>query len=126
MKKLAVIPFLFLYVLSMSGVSVSAHYCCGKIASVRVSFAADKCASDKNKRCCNDITHFIKVRSSQQSAVSDITFNEPTLQLHTILPVINAWAALYSPNRTHNNFFFQSPPLQTRLPLFIRNESFLI
>ena len=129
MKKLGTIVFLLLYLLSLSGVSVSSHYCYGRLASVSIQLNSDAGgqSSHKDKKgCCTNITHFFKVHDAQQPSISNANFNAPTLQLHTILPVINAWAALYSPDRPHNTFFFQSPPLQTSLPLFIRNESFLI
>lgn len=130
MKKLLVIPLLLFYLICMSGVSVNSFYCCGRLSSVRISFegAYGSLSSKTTKRdCCNNITHFYKVNAAQQPSIQNYHFKTPVLQIPASqIPGIDLLTSLLAQNAKGNVHILHSPPLLTTLPLFIRNDSFLI
>ncbi|GAA4314997.1 HYC_CC_PP family protein [Compostibacter hankyongensis] len=84
MKKLWVIPILLCYLLSAGGVAVSAHFCCGRMASVKISYAAPGCGHDRSgtdKRCCSDVSHFFKLRDAHELTAPDLSLKTPVLRV---------------------------------------------
>ncbi|HET6243110.1 MAG: hypothetical protein H0V01_07615 [Bacteroidetes bacterium] len=71
MKRIAIILLMFLYLIPAIGVTVAAHYCGGKIASVSINSFDTKhkcpCGSKKMaKDCCKNKTTTIKFDDEQQ------------------------------------------------------------
>jgi len=128
MKKLASISLLLFYLLSISGVNIRSFYCCGEIASVRITYTPPPnrhSPKDADNNCCNDVTHFFKIHDAQQVAITDFFFTPPVLQI----PILSrAFVLIIGVEQTalNHSFVSQFPPGRTALPLFIRNESFLI
>lgn len=71
MKRITVILLMFLYMIPAVGVTVTAHYCGGKVTSVSFNPFDTKhkcpCGSKKMKRdCCKDKTTTLKLDETQQ------------------------------------------------------------
>lgn len=129
MKKLVAIALLFFYLPAISGVAIRAHYCCGKIASVKIQLAAKDYghhSSSKDKNCCNDISHFFRIHAPQQISVSNISFKAPVLSIPAFTSVINFIFFSNEECVPINGNFLHSPPLGTTQPLFLYNSVFLI
>lgn len=129
MKKLLAIVLLLFYLPAISGVAISKHFCCGKIASVKIQLAMQEGIDHspvKDKNCCNDISHFFKIRDPQQVSVSNISCKAPVLSVPAFTNVVNLIFFSNEESTSVNSDFFHSPPPRTTQPLFVRNEAFLI
>lgn len=130
MKRIASILLMLLYLVPSIGVTVSKHYCGGKVTSV--SFSPIKmghkcpCGSKKMKKgCCKDEAAFFKLSDEQQK----------TQQLARNVVKITDFQSAISSNLA---FYHEAPPLSTlfnrsshppdnlKLPLYIRYRVFLI
>jgi hypothetical protein len=128
MKKLLAIVLLLFYLPAISGVAISKHFCCGKIASVKIQLAAEQCghhSQSEDKNCCNDISHFFKIHAPQQISVSNISCKAPVLPVPVFMHALSLIFVNESPTSVNNNFL-HSPPLRTTSPLFLSNSVFLI
>lgn len=132
MRKLVVFIVAFLYLASASGATVHMHYCMGELIDSGLWHNSDKscsnCGMEKSDSadngCCKDEHKFVKLDKDQKtaeqhvfhlyllSAVETHVFNVAELKLPSSLtecfPVNNA------------------PPLQSAIPIFIRNCVFRI
>lgn len=129
MKKLLAIALLFFYLPAISGVAISSHLCCGKIASIKIQLAARNCrhhSQSKDNNCCNDISHFFKIHAPQEASVNNISCKAPVLSIPDFTHVVNFLFFSNEENTSINSDSFHSPPPRTTQPLFVRNESFLI
>lgn len=72
-KKTGIIILLFFYLIPVVGVTVSAHFCGGKISSISF-ISTDKhncpCGSKSMKKnCCKDISAYIKLKNAQHKSI---------------------------------------------------------
>lgn len=114
MKRLIVIPIMFIYLLAASGVMISLHYCGAKIESW--AMYADKAGCDggecgdesqENDDCCKDEVITAKI-SNDQNTVSAFKLKLSTEVADLILPqvyyyqndepVISVISTSYQPN----------------------------
>jgi hypothetical protein len=83
-KRTALIFLTAIYLLSCVGIGINRFYCCGKLASVKLTYvAADntESKSDKTKdNCCKNVNQNFKIKDTHFSAAS--------LSLGTPLPVV--------------------------------------
>ncbi len=72
MKRAAVILITILYLLPVIGMTVSAHYCCGKLSSVSLNFLGKgkcPCGTKKMKKnCCKTKTCLLSIKDVQQNS----------------------------------------------------------
>lgn len=64
MKKAISIVFIFIFLFSSSGFSITTHYCKGKLQSVNILFGKKGCSCGKKKMskdCCKDKTNIVKI-----------------------------------------------------------------
>lgn len=128
MKKLFALILLFFYLTAVNGVAISKHFCCGKIASVKIQWVAENHghqSQSKDKNCCNDISHFFKIHVPQQVSVSNISCKAPVFSVPVFMHALSLIFVNESPTSVNNNFL-HSPPLRTTQPLFLSNSVFLI
>lgn len=130
MKKSASILLLFLYLASISGVAVSQHFCCGRLASVEIQLAAEgpgqHSQQPNDKKCCDDDSQIFEIHAPQQASVNKISFKAPVLSIPAFSGVIKF---IFLPEENYtvaNNYILYSSPPRAASPLFARNESFLI
>lgn len=128
MKKAVSILLLTYYLFSVIGVSITEHYCCGKITSVDVVSALSESSQtpyDMGGNCCKDVTQTLKMDAPQQTVSSAFAVHLPVLQ------VALSFLSFMQINSAGNSFYYknihtQPPPGYPTVSLFVRNESFLI
>lgn len=131
MKRFLSIFLLFLYLVSSIGVTVSAHYCGGNLASLAFCQTDLKCCCDekndgKTNDCCRDESKSIKISADQNKA----EFNNKEFQTVEIgfLPSVSTWSINKSILKKISTLplFIPDPPENRQLiPAYKRNHSFL-
>ncbi len=128
MKKLKAIILLVLFLTTNSGMAISVHWCCGKLASVHfttIKTSKCKCGNKAMKaNCCKDKTIVFKAKSdinNTQQVVVKIA--SPTIIFTPITPfqiaeTKQALSTLASP--------FHPPPVKPRTVIYLLGNSFLI
>lgn len=137
MKRIISLIIMVLYLLPALGITVSAHYCSGKLADVSLLGSKSKmtCACGANtpkskvilkKKCCEQFIYSLKLEKQQlkESAIdhklSDLVALEKPHHFDFIrntVVVPSKVALSYSPNL---------PPGRYKEPIYIQNDSFLI
>jgi len=135
-KKLFSILLLLIYLPAVGGVSVDSFYCCGKLSSVHFHFGEDAAASNTLKKyrsqhnhlnCCEHIVQSFKIQDAQQQSTGDTDLHIAVLQPALAPFFLTVPVRVLSEAGSHNKAYLKSrPPLWGTLPLFIRDESFLI
>ncbi len=130
MKRIVVISLMFLYLITAIGLTVSAHYCDGKITSVSFNPFDTKhkcpCGSKKMKKdCCKDETTTIKLSEEQQKTQQFIcnVIKAPDFQPAILTNLIFDYRT--PPLSTDFNYNTH-PPDDIKNPLFIRHRVFRI
>lgn len=139
MKRILSLIIMVLYLFPAFGITVSAHYCGGKLSDVSLFGSKSKinCScgaiTSKNRvlakrKCCEQLTYSLKLEN-QQLKQSTISFKSPDAGIlkeqkpyrfdfvrNTV--TVTAKAPLnYSPNL---------PPGRYNAPIYIQNDSFLL
>ena len=128
-KRTVLLMLIAFYILIISGVSVSLHFCCGNLKAISFSSTSNEnscCKSKKsNKRCCHDTTTFIKVKEKH--------FAGDTIKVR-----LAQFEAIYLVSNQHfNSTFnfvnsdefvvnFHSPPPKFKTPIYLKNNVFII
>jgi hypothetical protein len=129
MKKVFAISLLFLYLVCVSGVRITVHYCGGKLKEVSFFQINEKegCCGKKMKsrNCCKDKIAVLKINDSHKS-VHDLKVPGPACQLAgLILPVLtlNFSTHVTSADALMGN---QDPPDLNVPDIYLNNGVFLI
>lgn len=137
MKRLITLVVMVLYLVPAFGITVSAHYCSGKLADVSVFVSGKRlsCACGSagqgdqavvKKKCCEQLVYSLKLETQQLKElklgweVSDFSFVSQRITsffIHKEHFVIEAPLMDYSP---------ELPPGRCKEPIYIQNDSFLI
>lgn len=138
MKRILSLIIMVLYLLPALGITVSTHYCSGKLADVSVFGSASKmkCScgamAPKNKvhfkrKCCEQVVYSLKLenqqlkqftldfKSPESGIIEEKHFDFDFIRNTVIVP--SKVALSYTPNL---------PPGRYKEPIYIQNESFLI
>lgn len=122
MKRTALILLTAVYLLSLVGIGVSRFYCCGKLASVKLTYAsADH--NDKDNCCKNDVKSF-KVKDTHVNAASfALTDLSPV-----ILPSLSTCSATILVKEQMTTIGYQSnaPPGNLAIPIYTLNCAYRI
>lgn len=136
MKRISLIIITLIYVVMSSGVTLSYHYCMGRLADVKVMGLADNCMSCKKNSCascgsekhtspcCKDEAQFIKITSDQNISHFVADLSPATIDLLPVL--LNEFKFLQPESVLVDYRAFDDPPECTSNPLFIRHCTFLI
>jgi hypothetical protein len=122
MKRSALILLTAIYLLSLVGIGVNRFYCCGKLASVTLTYAsADH--TDKDN-CCKHESKSFKIKDSHVT-VNALILNQ---LIPTILPVSNYLIAddLLMEQANHTNYQANAPPDNPAVPIYTINCSYRI
>ncbi len=115
-KKAIHITFLFLFVLSTSGVSVASHYCGGTLMEVDVASMADACCDDEG--CCKTEIQLYQLQDDFSAPVFELDFTQFAIQLPIALVLMD----MALPTQTHPLFWVANDPpppdIHTTLSLF--------
>lgn len=129
MKRATVILLLVSYLIPAIGITVSAHYCGGKLASVSLELLGTekcKCGSKKMKKdCCKTKTCTFKIKDEQQQTPQlAIDFSKSFSVHHAIIQ--NETNSFFSSTVEAELYKHHSPPLLLKQPLYILNSIFRI
>src|SRR5689334_10501609 len=79
MKKIAVVFFAALYLVSISGLAISNFYCCGKFKEAYIFQSKSEprdCKGNKQSGCCDTKTVLVKVKDSHSASQIKINVND--------------------------------------------------
>ena len=118
LRKTFHIVFSVFLLISTAGISISMHYCGGKLVSASLNKEAKSCC-DGVGGCCENKTFQFKINDD---FVSPVVFENPeNVKLDILFPIIFVYrfASLNEGNRAFRVFMDSSPPptIQTRLAL---------
>lgn len=128
MKKIFLICLSFLYLTTVSGITLNFHYCGGKLKLVSLyhSDSEKGCCGKKMKkdRCCNDKTTSFKLKDSHNYSPSSKVPPTFTKFIVSNIPVftftfINTGKSFIVPD-------CHAPPVFYDNPLYLRNRVLLI
>jgi hypothetical protein len=128
MKKIYIIPLLFIYLLSSIGVFFNFQYCCGKIKSISVySLSEDTnslrshCQSkDLGKDCCRNEVKVSKTVNDQHK----LTLQSSFFPFNALLPLI----VFFCPSEFQSRvkILFSQGCIKNSPPLYLKNCVFII
>jgi hypothetical protein len=121
-KRTALLLLTAIYLLSLVGIGVNRFYCCGKLTSVKLTYATPD-HTDKGNCCKHDSKSF-KVKDSHVNATS---FAMAQLS-PALLPVTANWFAsnIISEQANHNNYQANAPPGNPDIPIYTLNCAYRI
>jgi hypothetical protein len=116
-----------IYLLSCVGIGVNRFYCCGKLASVTLTYAMpDNSAKDSGVKdnCCKHEKQSFKVKDSHVTSASFI-FNDV---LPMLLPAQHHWVtvAVTAKDAAHTNYQTNPPPDNPSVPIYALNCTYRI
>jgi hypothetical protein len=122
MKRTALLLLTAIYLLSLVGIGINRFYCCGKLASVTLTYAsADH--TDQN-HCCKHDTKSFKIKDSH------VTVNTTVLSpsMPAILPVPAYQTAVNSltEQAIHTGYQANAPPENPDIPIYTLNCAYRI
>ena len=130
MKRVVIIFLMFLYLLPAIGVTVSAHYCGGKLASISLNPFDTKhkcaCGSKKMKKnCCKDVVNTFELYEDQKRP-QPILLNLGAIAIahHVVASAtpFNYNSPMLSAEYEHG----PHPPDDLKHPLYLRHRVFRI
>ena len=122
MKRSALILLTAFYLLSCVGIGINRFYCCGKLASIKLTYASADC-TDKDNCCKHDVKSF-KVKDTHVNATS-FALSELSA---AILPVDHQWTTTTITAEQINQIGYQAnaPPGNLNVPIYTLNCAYRI
>ena len=128
MKKIAVILFTMLYLVSNSGLAINNFYCCGKFKETYIfhSKATPKnCKGNKLPGCCDTKTVVVKVKADHSPAQQlNIKANSFSFNIFSSAQIVSI--SFYDGVHSHISALSHAPPLISELPVYLSVCSFRI
>jgi hypothetical protein len=137
MKRILSLIIMVLYLLPALGITVSTHYCSGKLADVSVFGSPSKmkcsCGAEipKNKihfkkKCCEQIVYSLKLGNQQlkQPVLTKSTDSEFLEEKQFVFDVIRT--TIVVPGKVTLSYIPSLPPGRYKEPIYIQNDSFLL
>lgn len=126
MKKFVVILVLFSYTVSVTGLTVSSFYCCGKLKSTKIVFASTNkkscTAKMSNKKCCRYDESFVKVNDNHFGSTAEFV---PDVHVAEVV-YFDALSLLQNRLSSLNTHYSNAPPLNCSQPQYLMNCNFRI
>jgi hypothetical protein len=127
MKKLFIIVLMLVYGLSSSGMTISLHYCCGKLDGISFSGKEEKSCKMgnhvKKSDCCNDKQISASLHSDQQLAAKWVQANKQIIAAPVHQDINTSFkGGIVSNNRLARG----TPEYLPSIPIFLRNCVFRI
>ncbi|MES2376778.1 MAG: hypothetical protein V4553_09375 [Bacteroidota bacterium] len=122
MKRTALLLLTAIYLLSLVGIGISRFYCCGKLASVTLTFASADHADKDN--CCKHESKSFKVKDSHVTVTTTVLSpSMPALLPH---PVYQAAVNMIAEEVVHIGYHANAPPGSTEIPIYALNCAYRI
>ncbi|RYE24483.1 MAG: hypothetical protein EOP51_07225 [Sphingobacteriales bacterium] len=134
MKKFLVIPIMFVYLLAVSGIMVTAHYCGQEMESLSFFSKSDQCDESecndepgKSDGCCEDKTVAVKIANEQDAVTAfKLKLQQFEIAVATQLPVYyNASYVAFSKAAPAANRANAPPGLWQSIPLYKLHSNFI-
>jgi len=139
MKRILSLIIMVLYLFPAFGITVSTHYCGGKLADVSLFGSKSKmnCScgaiTSENRvlakrKCCEQLTYSLKLEN-QQLKQSTVSFKSPDagiLKEQQSYRFDFVRPALIVPAKAAPNYSPELPPGRYNAPIYIQNDSFLL
>jgi len=126
MKRALIILLASFYLIFASGLTLSLHYCGGKLKSVSLfSSNEEGCCGKKmkSKGCCKNKTTFIKVKDSHNSAkITELN----SVYFHVIAVAATQLNASSRINETYIVSNYHAPPVLYDNPLYLKHRVLII
>lgn len=126
MKKVLIATLAIIYLTVSSGVSMTIHYCMGKVSSVELLTHTEKCGKcgmKTNSGCCKDEVKVFKIDDSHKLITNDI-------KIFTPVSIVNNSTIFFEPiflnTPITSDFKNHSPPISQGISLCILNSVFRI
>lgn len=122
MKRILLILLILIYTSSTFGMVVKEFYCCGKLASVSLSFSTDskaKCSKQSNdKGCCKTKYFLSKIKDNhlQADAITLTAKHFTPIDIH--LSAFNI-VSFSNPQPSVTSGINDPPPLHNNVPIYI-------
>jgi hypothetical protein len=113
-KRTALLLITAIYLLSLLGIGVNRFYCCGKLASVTLTYAASE-HNDKDK-CCKNESKSFKLKDSHVT-VKTIVLN-PAMPALLPTPVYQAAVIRIAEEIVHTGYHSNAPPGNSEIPIY--------
>ena len=138
MKRILSLVILILYLVPATGMTVSTHYCGGKLADVSLFGVKTKmkCSCGtvplRNKvflkrKCCEQHTFSLKLENQQlKEAVSHPKVHDVGTLEEIKFRFAYTGRIFCTPSKTICNYCPELPPGRYKAPIYIQNDSFLI
>lgn len=128
MKKSLIILFASVYLVLASGLSISLHYCGGKLKEISLfsSGNEDGCCGTKKKSkgCCNEKSAFIKVKDNHFGGNNVKVFNSPIKSIPA--PVFNQLFQVQNADIPYTALNYHSPPVLYDNPIYLKHRVLII
>lgn len=128
MKKVTIILLTVFYFAVASGVTVSVHYCGGKVKEFSLFHASNEegcCGTKKkSKGCCHEKAAFIKVKDNHNPSSSVYLANNYSKIIDAYLPA--QFFTIPSKSVAYFVLKFHSPPVLYDNPLYLKHKVLLI
>lgn len=126
MKKFVVILVLFSYAVSVTGLTVSSFYCCGKLKSTKIVFASShkkSCTAKMDgKKCCRYDESFVKVNDNHFGSTAEFV---PDVHVAEVV-YFDANSFLQKDFSSLITHYSNAPPEGLHVPVYLRNRVFRI
>jgi hypothetical protein len=122
-KRTALILLTVIYLLSCVGIGVNRFYCCGKLASVTLTYVTADHTDNKGNCCKHQIKSF-KVKDTHVN-VASFVLNDLSA---VILPSLSTWNSIIPVNEQIAAIGYQShaPPGNPAIPIYTLNCAYRI
>jgi hypothetical protein len=128
MKKLFIILIMLVYGVTSSGMTITLHYCCGKLDDISLTGNAEKrCPMGgkhiKNTSCCKDTQLTAKLTTDQQTIAKWVQASHQGV----VVPASSSFPLDYTAQYVSVNRLARGTPVPiSSLPLFIKHCVFRI
>lgn len=137
MKRILSLIIMVLYLLPAFGMTVSTHYCGGKLADVSLFGSKPKmncaCSSSNThsralvkSKCCEQFIYSLRLEN-QQLKQSTISFNvDPVILKEIAFHLISVQHQVFVTSKEVLSYVPDLPPGRYKAPIYIQNDSFLL
>jgi hypothetical protein len=127
MKRIALILFVFIYLLPSVGFSINVHWCGNKVNSISIGhLKADVCPCGKKmkRNCCKDFHTFVKLNGSHKAS-STLSVNASNLTLASSAGIFEV-IPFNNPASSSFHYANYRPPISCGPPLYVSCRTFRI
>ena len=128
MKKSLIILFASFYLILASGLSISLHYCGGKLKDISFFSSSNEegcCGTKKkSKGCCSEKSAFIKVKDNHFAGNSIKVLNSSIKSIPA--PVFNQLFEIQNPDISYTALNYHAPPVFYDNPIYLKHRVLII